>query len=82
MKLSMLDSHEPEGGNLHIVNSRGDLPTYQVMCQIIDAVIGALGPELMEPGKTRSLTLDLVNQFYNESMMEFGFSQSDVFNIS
>lgn len=67
VKLYMLDSHEPEGGTLVNVNARGELPAYQVICQIIDAVIGVLGPELLEPGRTRSLTLDLVNEFFNEN---------------
>lgn len=67
VKLFLLDSHEPEGGTLANANSRGDLPAYQMMCRIINAVIGVLGPELLESGKTRSLTLDLVHEFFNET---------------
>ena len=66
VKLYMLDSHEPEGGSIINANLRGDLPAYQVMCQIIDAAIGVLGPELQDSAKTRSLTLDLVHEFSNE----------------
>lgn len=67
VKLYGADSHEQEGGNLAALNGRGDLPAYQVMCQIIDAIVGVLGPELMESSKTRSLTLDLVNEFFHEA---------------
>jgi hypothetical protein len=67
VRLYLLDSHEPEGGTLANANSRGNLPAYQVMCRIINSVIGVLGPELLEPGKTRSLTLDLVHEFFNET---------------
>ncbi|KAF8315585.1 ARM repeat-containing protein [Clavulina sp. PMI_390] len=66
IKVYSLDSHEPEGGTLQNINARGDCSVPQIMCQCIDAIIGVLGPELAEPGKTRSLTLDLVNQFFHE----------------
>jgi hypothetical protein len=66
LKLYLTDAHEPEGGNLSGMNARGDCPVFQVLCQVIDAVIGVLGPELREPSKTRSLTLDLVNEFFKE----------------
>ena len=66
-KLYMLDTHEPEGGTLSSANQSGDLPTYQVVCQIIDAVIGVLGPELQESVTTRTLVLDLVEQFGGET---------------
>jgi hypothetical protein len=66
-KLYMLDSHEPEGGTMFNVNLSGDLPTYQVICQTIDAVIGVLGPELQESETTRTLVLDLVEEFAHES---------------
>ncbi|KIJ41885.1 hypothetical protein M422DRAFT_60390 [Sphaerobolus stellatus SS14] len=66
-KLYMLDSHEPEGGTLTSANQSGDLPTYQVICQIIDAVIGVLGPELQDSMSTRSLVLNLVEELGNET---------------
>lgn len=66
IKLYLLDSHEPEGGTLSNVNFRGGFPSYQMMCRIINSVIGVLGPEVLEPGKARSLTLDLVHDFFNE----------------
>ncbi|KAF8584408.1 ARM repeat-containing protein [Ramaria rubella] len=65
-KLYTLDTHEPEGGTLTNCNLSGDLPTYQVVCQIIDAVIGVLGPELQESVTTRTLVLDLVEEFRQE----------------
>ncbi|KDQ17281.1 hypothetical protein BOTBODRAFT_106006 [Botryobasidium botryosum FD-172 SS1] len=66
-KLYMLDTHEPEGGSISNSNLRGDLPVYQVLCQIIDAVIGVLGPELQDSTRTRTLVLDLVQQFAHET---------------
>lgn len=65
-KLYTLDTHEIEGGTLTNSNISGDLPTYQVVCQIIDAVIGVLGPELQESATTRTLVLDLVEEFGHE----------------
>ncbi|OBZ74420.1 HEAT repeat-containing protein 5B [Grifola frondosa] len=65
-KVYMLESHEPEGGSLNHVNLSGDLPTYQVVCQNIDAVITVLGPDIQESTRTRTLVLDLVHQFINE----------------
>ncbi|KAF8523823.1 ARM repeat-containing protein [Gautieria morchelliformis] len=66
-KLYTLDTHEIEGGTLTNSNISGDLPTYQVVCQIIDAVIGVLGPELQDSATTRTLVLDLVEEFGHES---------------
>lgn len=66
-KLYMLDSHEPEGGSHSTVNISGDLPTYQVVCQIIDAIIGVVGPELQETTTTRTLVLNLVEEFDYET---------------
>ena len=51
----LLETHEPDGGSLGSVNIRGDLPAYQVICRLLHAIIGVLGPELQEPGKVRSL---------------------------
>lgn len=65
-KLYTFESHEIEGGTLTNSNINGDLPTYQVVCQIIDAVIGVLGPELQESAATRTLVLDLVEEFGHE----------------
>jgi hypothetical protein len=42
------------------------LPTYDVVCQIIDALIGVLGPELQEASRRQSLVLDLVREFSTE----------------
>ena len=65
-KLYGTESHEPEGGSSISTNLRGDLPAFQAMCYAIDAVIGVLGPELQESARTRSLALDLVNEFSQE----------------
>ncbi|QRV99686.1 HEAT repeat protein [Ceratobasidium sp. AG-Ba] len=64
--LYLRDSHEPAGGTTHTSNLAGDLPAYELVCQIIDALIGVLGPELQEPSRTQSLILDLVREFSNE----------------
>ncbi|KAG8856911.1 hypothetical protein FRB96_006174 [Tulasnella sp. 330] len=65
-KLYMAATHEPEGGSLSNVNLSGDLPTYQVICQIIDAVIGVLGPELQEVNRVNTLVLDMMMDFWRE----------------
>ncbi|WVQ76597.1 hypothetical protein IAR50_006269 [Cryptococcus sp. DSM 104548] len=63
----LLETHEPEGGSLGSVNLRGDLPAYQVICRILHALIGVLGPELQEPGRIRSLVFLLVHEFGEET---------------
>ncbi|CAE6397949.1 unnamed protein product [Rhizoctonia solani] len=60
------DTHDPAGGTAHTSNLAGDLPAYEVICQIIDALIGVLGPELQESSRTQSLVLDLVHEFSQE----------------
>ena len=62
----LLETHEPDGGSLGSVNLRGDLPAYQVICRILHAIVGVLGPELQEPGKIRSLVFLLVHEFGEE----------------
>ncbi|WWD21891.1 hypothetical protein CI109_106379 [Kwoniella shandongensis] len=63
----LLETHDPDGGSLGSVNLRGDLPAYQVICRILHALIGVLGPELQEPGKIRSLVFLLVHEFGEET---------------
>ncbi|WWD08143.1 hypothetical protein V865_006254 [Kwoniella europaea PYCC6329] len=63
----MLETHEPDGGSLGSVNLRGDLPAYQVICRLLHALVGVLGPELQEPGKIRSLVFLLVHEFSEET---------------
>ncbi|ORY24869.1 putative clathrin-coated vesicle protein [Naematelia encephala] len=63
----LLETHEPDGGSLGSVNLRGDLPAYQVICRILHALIGVLGPELQEPGRIRSLVFLLVHEFSEET---------------
>ncbi|GBE87132.1 clathrin-coated vesicle protein [Sparassis crispa] len=65
-KVYMMESHEPEGGGLNHTNLSGDLPTYQVVCQNIDAVITVLGPDIQDSTRSRTLVLDLVRQFIDE----------------
>ncbi|KAJ3781084.1 clathrin-coated vesicle protein [Lentinula aff. detonsa] len=60
------DSHEPEGGTLSNANLSGDYPAYPVVCQIIDAVITVLGPDIKDSIKTRALLLNLVHGFFSE----------------
>ncbi|GAA6022908.1 hypothetical protein JCM10207_006860 [Rhodosporidiobolus poonsookiae] len=62
-KLYMQDTHEPEGGTPGSVNLRGDLPAYQAMCRVTDALIGVLGPELQESERVRQLVLILLKEF-------------------
>lgn len=63
----LLETHDPDGGSLGSVNLRGDLPAYQVMCRILHALIGVIGPELQEPGRVRSLVFLLVHEFGEET---------------
>jgi HEAT repeat protein len=63
----LLETHEPDGGSLGSVNLRGDLPAYQIICRLLHALIGVLGPELQEPGKVRSLVFLLVHEFREET---------------
>lgn len=65
-KIYMTDSHDPEGGTVANANLKGNLPVYQVVCQLIDAVIAVLGPDIQESSRTRSLILDLVHEFSEE----------------
>ncbi|GAA5889046.1 hypothetical protein JCM6882_009727 [Rhodosporidiobolus microsporus] len=62
-KLYMQDTHEPEGGTPGSVNLRGDLPAYQAICRVTDALIGVLGPELQDSERVRQLVLILLKEF-------------------
>jgi hypothetical protein len=66
-KIYISDVHEPEGGSLHNSNIGGDLPSYQILCQIMDAVVNVLGPDLQEHSNTQGLVLDLVHELFLES---------------
>ncbi|GAA5869068.1 hypothetical protein JCM16303_000350 [Sporobolomyces ruberrimus] len=61
-KLYMQDTHEPEGGTAGSVNLRGDLPAYQSICRVLDALIGVLGPELQDSERVRELVLILLKE--------------------
>ncbi|KAG5643615.1 hypothetical protein DXG03_000582 [Asterophora parasitica] len=63
LKVYLMESHEREGGTLLNANLSGDNPAYPVVCQIIDAVIAVLGPDIQESPRTRTLVLNLVHEF-------------------
>ncbi|KAH0586658.1 hypothetical protein H2248_007874 [Termitomyces sp. 'cryptogamus'] len=63
LKIYLTESHEREGGTLLNANLSGDHPAYPVVCQIIDAVISVLGPDMQESTRTRTLILSLVHEF-------------------
>jgi len=65
-KIYVSPSHELEGGTLANSNISGDLPAYQAVCQIIDAVITILGPDIQESTRTRTLILDIVRRLASE----------------
>jgi hypothetical protein len=65
-KIYVSPPHELEGGNLANSNISGDLPAYQAVCQIIDAVITILGPDIQESTRTRTLILDIVRRLASE----------------
>lgn len=66
-KLYMQDTHEPAGGSPGSVNLRGNLPAYQAICRVTDALIGVLGPELQESERVRDLVLILLREFLKET---------------
>ena len=63
LKIYLMDAHEVEGGTLANSNLSGDFPAYPVVCEIIDAVITILGPDIQESPRTRALVLNLVHEF-------------------
>lgn len=63
LKVYLLESHEREGGTLENANLSGDFPAYPVVCQIVDAVITVLGPDMQESPRTTQLVLGLVHEF-------------------
>ncbi|KAI0300801.1 clathrin-coated vesicle protein [Russula brevipes] len=65
-KVYVSPPHELEGGTLVNSNISGDLPAYQAVCQIIDAVITILGPDIQESTRTRTLILDIVRRLVSE----------------
>ncbi|KAF5360701.1 hypothetical protein D9756_004485 [Leucocoprinus leucothites] len=72
LKIYLMDSHEREGGlNVSNTNLGGEQPAYPVVCQIIDAVINVLGPDVRESSRMRELVLGLVWEFMEEKEMGF-----------
>ncbi|KAJ7168806.1 clathrin-coated vesicle protein [Mycena filopes] len=67
LKVYTMESHEREGGTLSNANLSGDCPAYPVVCQITDAVITILGPDMQEASRTRTLVLNLVHEFSLEN---------------
>ncbi|TFK38873.1 clathrin-coated vesicle protein [Crucibulum laeve] len=63
LKIYLMESHEREGGTLSNANVSGECPAYPVVCQIVDAVITILGPDMQESPRTRTLILNLVHEF-------------------
>ncbi|KAJ7193893.1 armadillo-type protein [Mycena pura] len=63
LQVYLMESHEREGGTLLNANLSGDCPAYPVVCQITDAVITILGPDMQESSRTRTLILNLVDEF-------------------
>ena len=66
-KVYVMESHEPEGGLLGNVNLAGSCRHTKLSVVSIDAVLSALGPELQETNRTRSLVVDLVSHFTSEA---------------
>lgn len=61
-RLYMQDTHEAEGGSVGSVNMRGNLPAQQAMVQIINTLVGTLGPELADSPRIRQLVLILLHE--------------------
>ncbi|TFK25105.1 clathrin-coated vesicle protein [Coprinopsis marcescibilis] len=66
LKLYLKESHEREGGTLGNSNISGDSPAYPVVCQMIDAIITVLGPDIQDSVRVRTLILNLVHEFSQE----------------
>lgn len=63
LKVYLTESHEREGGTQGNANISGDLPAYPIVCQVIDAVITVLGPDIQESARTRALVQSLMHEF-------------------
>ena len=63
LKVYLMESHEREGGTTINANMSGEFPAYPAVCQVIDAVITILGPDMQESPQTRALVLNLVHEF-------------------
>jgi hypothetical protein len=67
LKIYLMPSHEREGGTtVNYANLGGECPAYPVVCQIIDALINVLGPDIRDSSRTRELVLGLVREFMEE----------------
>lgn len=60
----LAETHEPEGGSVGSSNLRGDLPAYQVICRVLESLIGVVGPELRDQESSELLLL--MNAFSQE----------------
>lgn len=67
LKIYLMDSHEREGGmSVGNANLGGEYPAYLAVCQVIDAIINVLGPDIRDSSRTRELVLGLVREFMEE----------------
>lgn len=41
-----MDTHEPDTASAGVVNLRGSMPVYEALGQVLDALVGSLGPEI------------------------------------
>ncbi|TIA97665.1 hypothetical protein E3P94_02836 [Wallemia ichthyophaga] len=61
------ESHEPEGGQtVSSTNLRSEYSLYKVLCNILNDLIGILGPEINEMNDVRDLLFLLVKQMMKE----------------
>ncbi|KAF4622079.1 hypothetical protein D9613_008980 [Agrocybe pediades] len=81
MKVYLMESHEREGGaSVGNANVSGGFGVYRVACEVVDAVINVLGPDIGESARTRRLVQSLVREFEREgvppgSVVEYGRGQ-------
>ncbi|KAF8648973.1 hypothetical protein AX16_006087 [Volvariella volvacea WC 439] len=66
LKIYVMETHEREGGTLANANLSGDFPAYPLVCRIVDAVTNVLGPDMQESARTRTLILNLIQEFLRE----------------
>lgn len=57
------DTHNEECGTIETSNHELDIPARIAIARCVDSLINVLGPDLQDMGKTRELTLTLIQQF-------------------
>ncbi|EJD04810.1 clathrin-coated vesicle protein [Fomitiporia mediterranea MF3/22] len=65
-KLYLSESHDSDGGTPGNANLKGGHPVYQVICQLVDAVVAVLGPDIQESNRMRGLVMNITHELASE----------------